>query len=165
MEHMTIGFSKPKKFKPFAWLIMKAYGIPYSHVYVSFYSEKFNRSIIYQASHTMVNCIGLMEFIKENEIVKEFNVSIEDSQRTQAIQFAIDNLGKSYSIRGVIGLGIVRVFELLNKKIENPFKDGEQMWFCCEFATKVLQQFSGTQIDTDSESISPKELYNILIKE
>lgn len=59
MEQITIGFSKSKKFLPIgSWLIRAYMGTPYSHVYLKFYSQSLNRTLIYEAVGGGVRFIG-----------------------------------------------------------------------------------------------------------
>lgn len=161
--NITLGFSRPKKWKLFAQIIMFTYGIPYDHVYIRYRSDKFDRDLIYQASSIMVNFMGEILFEEENVIVKEFKFQISDDERTEMIRYAIDNAGKPYGILSAIGLGIVRLAEIFGKKIKNPFGDGNKTYICCELGSYVLEQYAHINIPFDLDTISPKDLYEFLI--
>lgn len=163
MNKVRIGFSKPKKWKPFAWLIMKAYGIPYDHVYVRVHSDKYNRDLIYQASKMMVNFMGLDVFLADNEVVKEFEVDMSPEAITAMMQFAIDNAGKPYGTVEAVGLGIVRVAELLGFTIKNPLGDGGTTYVCSELAGFILKEFAGAQLSPDQDNWTPGYVYNFLV--
>lgn len=168
MEEIKIGFSKPKKWKPFAWLIMIGYGIPYDHVYVKFHSDKYDRDLIYQASKTLVNFMGTEIFKEENFIIDEFSISISDEQKIKMMKFAIDNSGKPYGIKQAFGMAIVRIAEMFGKYIKNPFKDEGKTYVCSELAAYILEEFAGKSIPKDIDDITPKDLYeylNLLKKE
>lgn len=158
MGRIIVGFSRPKKWKPFAWLIMKAYGIDYDHVYVKFRSEKFDRNIIYQASSTMVNFMSDEIFEEENLIVDEFEVEITDENLVGMIQFAMDNAGRPYGVKEALGLGIVRIAELLGKTIKNPFKDGGSTYVCSALGAYILKHYTALNIPVDPEDVSPPML-------
>jgi hypothetical protein len=164
MNKIYIGFSKPKKWKIFAKLIMLGYGIPYDHVYVRFNSDRYDRDLIYQASKSMVNFMGVGVFSEENIIVDEFEVEISDEKLTAMIQFAIDNAGKAYGVKQAFGMAIVRVAEIFGKYIENPFKDGGKTYVCSELGAYVLEHFAGSVIPKDIDDITPKDLYEYLMK-
>lgn len=162
METIFVGFSKPKTWKPFAWLIMKGFGTSYDHVYIRFRSEKYDRDLIYQASKMMVNFMSKEVLMQDNIIVDEFPVEITTENKTKMIQFAIDNCGKPYGIKEAIGLGIVRIFELLGKKIKNPFGDGGATYVCSELAGYMLKQYAGALIPKDVDDIAPPDVFNYL---
>lgn len=161
---IVIGFSKPKTWKPFAWLIMAGYGIPYSHVYIKYRSDKYDRDLVYQASGTMVNFMGTAVFADHAQVVKEFDLEISDESRTKMIQFAIDNAGKPYGIWDAIGLAWVRLNELFDKKISNPFADDGKTYVCCELVAAILKECIGINVEEDLNKVTPKELYDLLTK-
>lgn len=165
MNKITIGFSRPKKWKPFAAAIMAVYGIPYDHVYVKFWSEKFQRSLVYQASSVMVNFMGYEYFESQNIIVKEFEFDMSDEDMLEMIQYAIDSAGKPYGTMSALGLAVVRIAEVFGKKIKNPFGDGDKTYICCELASYVLEKYVHRQIPFDLDLVSPKDLYVFLSDE
>lgn len=162
MTQIIIGFSKPKKLKVFAWAIMKGYRTPYSHVYIKFWSEKFQRNLIYQASHTMVNFMGNSIWNEENQVVREFNLDITEDNRTKMIQFAMDSVGKAYGIKNACGLAWVRICEIFGKKVKNPFSDGGKTYVCCELVAHVIKEYASVDLHDDLDDINPKEIYEIL---
>ena len=164
MAKIYIGLSKPKKWKAFAQLIMLGYGIPYSHVYIKFRSTKYDRDMIYQASHSMVNFIGSTMFFEENIAIEEFEVELSDEKFNEMICFAIDNAGKPYGVKQALGMAIVRIAEVFGKYIENPFRDGGNTYVCSELGAYVLENFAGGVIPKDIDDITPKDLYDYLTK-
>jgi hypothetical protein len=163
-DKIIFGFSKPKKFKPFALLIMLGYGIPYSHVYIKFHSDKYNRDLIYQASHSMVNFMGTEIFYRDNIVIEEFEIEISDNKKSEMITFAIDNVGKAYGVKQAFGMAIVRISELIGIKISNPFSDGNQTYVCSELGAYILEHFSGRDIPEKLDDVTPKDLYSYFIK-
>lgn len=164
MVKVVIGFSRPKcmKFKFFAWLIMKSYGTPYSHSYIRIHSEKFNRDLIYQASQTLVNFMGMEVFNEEAHIVEEFEFNISDQQYIEMMQFAIDSAGIPYGLKECFGMAYVRIMEILGKKAKNPFRDGQHTYVCSELVAYILKSYLGGSIPTDYEDMSPLDLYKVI---
>lgn len=163
MDSITVGFSKPKTWKPFSALIMLGFNIPYDHVYIKFHSNTFNRYLVYQASGLMVNFMG-KEFTDNNVIVDEFEIPITAENKIAMIQFAIDNAGKPYGIKEAFGMAIVRLVELLfKKKIKNPFGDGGKTYVCSELAGYIMDQYAGAKIPADLDYMTPLDIYNYLI--
>lgn len=164
MEGVIVGFSKPKKWKPFAWLIMQAYDIPYNHVYVRFYSEFYERNLIYQASGTKVNFMGEDLFLQDNDVIAEFELSITNEQKKAMIQFAIDSCGQAYGIKAVVGLAWVRICEWFGKVVKNPFRDGKTTYVCSELGAYILENYAHLKLPKNYEDITPKDLYECLLK-
>src|ERR1051325_226822 len=163
MKSISVGFSRPNRWKPFAWLIMKAYNIPYDHVYIRVHSDKHDRDLIYQASGIAVNFMGPAIFDSNNVIVKEFKIDIADDKYQALMQFAIDNAGKPYGIKEVVGLAWVRVMQLCGKTVKNPFKDGGATYVCCELVGHILEQFAGVDIPGSMYDWNPKDVYDFLV--
>ena len=162
MEKIIIGFSRPKKWKPFAWLIMKGFGTPYDHVYVKFHSESLDRDIIYQASKMMINFMGTVLFNLENIVVAEFEIEISPESKKALMQFAVDNAGKPYSIKEAFGLGLVRICELFGKKIKNPYKEGNSEYVCSILVDYILEKYADIGVKNDFENADPKDVYDLL---
>lgn len=160
MKIIIIGFSRPKKFKLFAWLIMKAYGIDYDHAYIKFYSESLDRDIIYQASKFMINFMGTKVFNDENIVTEEFKIPISKENYMALMQFAIDNAGKPYSIKEAFGLGIVRLYKLFGKNIDNPFREGPSV--CSTLADFIIENFADVDMPGNYQDTSPKDLCDYL---
>ncbi len=161
MEQIKIGFSKSsKKFAPFSWLIMITEKVPYSHVYVKFWSNSLNRWIIYQSSHSAVNFMGETLFNSEEIIFQEFNFEVSRSLRDQMMNFCMDNAGKPYGTLSVIGLAWVQIVSYFGKTIHNPFKDAGQTFVCSQLVAALLMN-SGIKID-NLDDMTPNDLYEIV---
>jgi hypothetical protein len=162
MQTVTVGFSKPNKWKPFAALIMWGYNIPYDHVYIKFHSSFYDRNVIYQASGTMVNFMSPTVFDSANEIVKEFTLEITDQNMIKMVQFAMDNAGKPYGIKQCFGLAIVRIAEIFGKSIPNPFKADGSTYVCVQLVEDIVNEFTSVKIEQPSNTITPKSMYDDL---
>ena len=164
METITVGFSRPKKWKPFAWLIMTAYRIDYDHVYIKFHSDSLQRDVIYQASKSMINFMGTSVFESDNIVVREFQVKISAESKVKLMQFAIDNAGKPYSLKEVVGLAWVKICSWFGKKVTNPFKEGTDEYVCSVLADYILENFTDKNPPGDFENSDPRYLYEFLDK-
>jgi len=155
---IKIGFSKPKSlFKPFAWLIRLIEWTPYSHVYVRSFSSLAGCDLIYQASGTQLNFMGLKHFEDNAVIIREFDFDIEDDNYRKYLGWAIRESGAPYGLLSAIGIGIQKILGL-NK---NPLSDRDATWFCSELAAKVLSDFVeivGSPLDF--ETAGPKDIFN-----
>lgn len=162
MNKVTIGFSRPKKWKPFAWLIMIAYGIDYDHVYVKIRSDKYGRDLIYQASSVMVNFMGTDVWGANNDVVAEFEIEMSDENYVKMMQFAIDNAGKPYGIKQIVGLAWVRVCQLAGRKVSNPFADDGATFVCSEIGACVLQDFDGVNLGESVDDATPPFVFDLM---
>lgn len=163
MKTIKVGFSRPKKFKIFAFLIMKILKINYDHVYIRLHSDTYERDLIYQASKTMVNFMGSDIFDDENIVVKESVINMEDQDYKAMMQFAIDNAGKPYGVMSAVGLGIVKLIkQVFNKDINNPFGDGTTTWICDELVAYILKNFDSMNFNKNTDNLNPQDLYEQL---
>lgn len=162
MRKVIIGFSTPKSWMPYSWLIQTAYGTPFSHVYVRFRSDKFDRDLIYQASKSIVNFMGMDVFLGHNQIVEEYEVDISEEKFNEMIAFAIDTAGKPYGVLQAVGMGLVRIAEIFGKTIKNPFKDGGATYVCSEMGAYVLANFDSITLPKDADDMTPKDVRDCL---
>lgn len=142
---MIIGFSKPKKFKLFSYLVRKVLKIPYSHVYIAF--DVKNHDILIHANFKGVNALCYESFLKENDIVDAFNVK-EVFKESEVWSYAVSQLGKPYSVWNILAiwLGI-------------PLKDGEKRFICSELVLRALNLQHKVP-----DNATPKDVYEYLSK-
>lgn len=163
MDNIIVGFSRPKAFfEPFSWFIRFFYWSPFSHSYVRIQLEGLNEQIIFQASGLVVNFVGETVFDSKENICREFTFPIKDKKAL--LQFAINQLGKPYSVTGVLGMMLVRFGQLIGIKIGNPFKYDQSSDFCSELVSYVLETYEGIAIDQPVANLAPADLLEILAK-
>lgn len=158
MTDFVIGFSTPKKFRLFSWLTKVALNTPYSHAYVAFFSESYDRKLIYQASGLAVNFIGESMFAGLENVVGEFTLPVSDSLKTEIIQKAIDTVGEPYGIMHILGLAIYLVCKKFGKTIKVPFQNNSTL-VCSQLAAKVIKEISPAYPQLDPETATPKDVY------
>lgn len=162
MRKLYIGFSKAKSnWAVLSKLIRWAQGTPFSHVYVRFDSESLHRTFIYQASGSKVNFENIALFNSHSIVVKEFELDVSEETYTRVLQFAIDNVGKPYSVKQLIGMAWGCLKQKLGFSVENPFKDRTDAFVCSEIGADVLE-IAGKQVPEDKDSLGPKEVYKLL---
>lgn len=159
MDNIIVGFSKPKKWKPFAWLIMIGYGIPYDHVYIKLYLDDFENFIVFQASQLTVNLMGSY-FFENNNIIDEFELPISKNNKKDLLNFCYNTIGKPYSIKEAIGLALIRIFQLFDIKFNNPFNG----YVCSTLVGYILKGYLNKDISDNINNLSPLDIYNYLIK-
>ena len=148
MRKITIGFSTSRsKFAIGAIIIRIFEGTKFSHTYMEFRSDSLFRSMIYQASHGLVNFMNEQVFDKDNVIIESFEVQVTDDQYNQILAFCIDCAGVKYGKLELIGIGIARIKAKLGFAETNPFSDGPRTFVCSELMGYVLN-ILGCQLDT-----------------
>lgn len=168
MKTIVIGFSKPKDFKLYAYLIMKIDGGLFDHAYLKFHSDSLNRDIVYQAVGKGVQFVGKILFETKNISVEEYEIQVSDDKYTEMMQFCIDNAGMPYGFVQVLSLGIKKLLSKLNIKINNnpnqviSSEIGLKTEFCSEIVTRCLNKVDPKDFDLNAESITPKDLNSIL---
>jgi hypothetical protein len=164
MRTVIIGFSRPKRFwAPFSWAIRAVDGFtPYSHTYIRVRAEKYDRDLIYQASHTLVNFMGKPAFDDEALVIREFPIQISDETMTKVMQFAIDNAGQPYDLKSVFGIALIKIARLFGRRLTvNPLGDGHG-FFCSELVGAILVELIGTRLYLTLSTMTPRDIYEAL---
>lgn len=165
MKKITVGFSKPKsKFVPFAAAIKKVISSDFSHTYIKFKADSFNRVLIYQASGTAVNFMAEERFLDHNTVVAEFDLEVSEEVFNKTLQFAIDQVGTPYGMSQIFGILYVKALGLFGLKARNPFPNGSGNYVCSELVAQILKEIIGLQVEQDLDLIDPKEVFELLQK-
>lgn len=157
MKKIIIGFShSTKKFALFSKAIQLWDGVPYSHVYFQFESQKYNVEMIYQASSTMLNYMAKPVFLKNNEVIKEFEIQITEQQYDKLMKDCMESAGLEYGVKQVFGIVIADILHLSN----NPFSDNEK-YICSEWVAEQLEKL-GYKFDKELDLVKPSDIYCVL---
>lgn len=169
MRELIIGFSTNKSpYNLISGAIRLAQRTNYSHVYIRTESDWWQRSLIYQASGISVNMMTLNVFEKDNKIIKEFRIQVDDEVYKEVVRYAMDQCGIGYGWTQLFGLGFVLFVEALTgKRISNPSKGG---FICSELVARLLRQLEDTlnvedfliQNNLTYDTISPKDIDTLL---
>jgi hypothetical protein len=164
MNSIIVGFSRPQAwFEPFSWLIRLVTGSQFSHAYIRFYDQEYDRWVIYQASGLKVNFIGQAMFDNAEFIYQEFNVPVSDATKKIAIQGAIDKCGSPYGVGQIIGYGAVLFMRIFSKKIKNPLYSGSS-YVCSELVADILMEIDAQDASNiDPSTMTPKDVYDFMI--
>lgn len=125
MKKLTIVFTKSKKYFPIgSWLIRAWTFKPYSHVAIKFESKIFKQPTYYQASEGLVNYMSEYNFLKKHEIVKTYEIEIDELLYIDIREQCHNEAGANYGFMQNIGIVIADVFKWFGVKIKNPWKKG-----------------------------------------
>lgn len=159
MNNLIVGFSKAKSRTAFVSHLIRLFQkTPFSHTYLTFYSQKYDRWLVYQASKTAVNFMEYNHFLENNIIVDEFNIPITEEQHKSAITYAIDTVGRPYSLKALIGFA----FELFGYKPKWLLDNGEKAFICSELVVRTLEVSDIITYFENPDYVTPKELYEYL---
>lgn len=165
MKPIFVGFSRPKKFMPLAWLIMKIEDTEYSHVYLKFYSASMERWLIYEAGGLMVRFKGSTLFQMDNLCVDEFKIELDDAHYNKTIAWCVDNCGRPYGIFQLFGMLYSYIIKhIFNEDVKNPLRDGRKSQVCSEMIGYLLKDNGIINIEEDLDLAGPKKIYNIVEK-
>lgn len=138
---MIIATSKPNKFKIGAWLITVYQKTAYSHVLI------IDKDLVFQASHGMVNCMYIDNFLADNTIIDKFEVP--DS--AVDMEFVKKKLGIGYSYKEIFALAVKFVTGI---KLFSNHSDPK--FICSEFVGDALR------IGWCNDYTTPKEIATYL---
>lgn len=119
---MIIATSSPNRWKIGAELIKVYQGTKFSHVLI------IDGDLVYQASHGLVNCMHIDNFLKNNKIINFYE--IDDS--LVDMTFVKSQLGKEY---GYTQLFLIPILKLIKARFKGNKND---KFICSEYVGKAL---------------------------
>lgn len=150
MKTLRVGFSTHSG--AFSWLIRTATSSEVSHTYLRIPVPEHSTDMIFQASGLTVNYCAKDVFEFKNNICEEYDIDVSDEQFKAAERFRITEAGKAYSMNQVYGfIAVLAARQVLDKKISNPFSDGDHSYVCVEVVAVCI----GLE---DAESMTPEDL-------
>lgn len=155
MKTLTIGFSRSKKKLAIgSWLIRWYLGEKYSHTYLRFRSDKFDRNLIYEAVGSGVRFIGQKMWQTHAEEMKSYEIEVSEIGYIKIMQLCIDNAGADYGVSQNLGIIIADILNLAR----NPFPSNTN---CSEELAKILDE-EGYKFDKEFNLVTPKDIDNSL---
>lgn len=156
---INIAFSYPKSFKIGAKFISFILNKPYSHVLVYWNSKNLDRTLVYQASHGQVHFIEMTNFLKDNNIVKDFKLEITDENFNKLIQKCVDLAGQPYAYFELITIGIHYILSKIGIKLF--FKDIKG-YVCSGIAGVIIEQIFQTKLTKPTNMLNPADIDDFL---
>lgn len=157
MFEFTIGFSRPKKFNVFGFLIMKIENTNFNHVYIEKYSEYLDETMVYEATIHGVWFKRKELLLDRAEIVDQYKFKLNEDQNKYLLKEIYRNVGKEYGFLQALG----NLFLRLGYKI-NPFKDEDKKLICLEAVGNIMKSLNIVDNSIDFENLGLPELYNII---
>lgn len=153
MPTITVGFSRNKKI--FSRLIRWAAGSGVSHCYITINHRSKPWKLVSHAQGMNVHYASYENFIKKNEIVEEYEVSISVETAALAEEMRWTKSGTPYGWMMIAGYLWVLFGRVFKKSWKNPYSDGEQTHVCVEWVAEQL----GIK---ESENMTPEDLRRIV---
>jgi hypothetical protein len=167
---MSIGFSRPKDWKPVAEAIMGFEDTDFSHVFVTWKCTNIDRRKVYEAVGSGSRKISNTRFKEANYVVDIFQFEISCDDLFKIDQMTHDQAGTPYGYKHLLGLMIMRVQNYFHrllktgKRTGNPFKDGNYSQICVEAGAYVVELAEGIDMPGDIEDYGLKEFYDFVSK-
>jgi len=170
MNTLSILKTKPKSFKPLAWLIMKIEGTDFSHVAISYKDDSMGVRYVAEARASGIRILSNTQFKEDNYITSGSHYECSDERLIEVHKYIYNQLAKNYGKKHLLGLGIMRLKLLIckiikcDKKPGNPFKDGSHSQICCELGLNVIKLVKDVVLPVDIEDCGLKEFNRIDLK-
>jgi hypothetical protein len=165
---VSIGFSKPKVWKPLSSVIMLAEGTNFSHTFVSWKCTFIDRRKVYEAVGGGSRKISNTRFKEKAEVVDIFQFEVDLETLRKIDQFTHDEAGTPYGYKHLIGIVIMRACNAISriikreKKCGNPFKDGKYSQICVEAGARVIELSKKIDMPGNIEDYGLKEFYDFV---
>lgn len=159
MKKITVVLTKRKNnFNLLSWIIRFIEHTEFSHIGFVI-TNSTGRKFIYEASGFTVKFNNYNLFNDVNLYIKQYELELSSEQQQKFIDICLDNLGRPYSIKGLIGLLFVRLFKLKS----NPFKDQADSFVCSELAAFIIKEFYPEALyNYDLDTVGLKEIDRII---
>ena len=165
MTILYVGFSCPKKWNVFSWLIEKVDHRNFSHTYVMWHSDSLNRDLLYEATTRCVRFQNGPGFTEKNETVARFAIPATDAQMADVMRLCIDFAGYEYGFKQCLGIAWVHFRQLFGGRVTNPFSDDTGTMVCSEVVYRVLTIVAPDIVEhLDPDTVTPGDLYQRIVE-
>lgn len=159
---LSIGESRPKKWKLFAWLIQLVEGVDHSHIFVSWKDKELGVRKVAEARGAGGRMISNHRFKDQNHVVMIYQYQIQPDKLEELEKWLWEVLGP-YGHKHIFGLLLMRVVSGLGfkKQAKNPFKDGTYSQICCELGARAIEKATGFDLPGDVEDYGLQEFQKL----
>lgn len=154
MQKIKIGFSRPRKSKIMSQLIKFWSNSKYSHVFSQF-ATQVNIECVYHAGNGMVHFKNLENFLKVNEIVKEYVIELTEEQHNKYLSLCINLAGEKYGYSELFKILVYDIFHTLglSKKSHNG-----KGYICSELVGRLCVDILGMSFKKPTYLLTPKDI-------
>lgn len=151
---LQIGCSVPIDFKIGAWLISWWIKKPYDHAFLVFDYED-SKPAVFQASHGMVHFQSLPNFLRDNEIIVQYELDLSYKDHTEFFDECMNLSGEPYSIRQLVVTFLHDLAQKFNVKLNSEDCPG---YVCSELVGKLLIDRLGIKFNKPTYLLSPADV-------
>lgn len=134
MNMLSVGESRPKKWKPLAWVIQLIEKTDHSHSFTSWRDHDLDIRKVAEARGGGCRILTNITFKHGAQVMTIYQYKISDKSLREAEKFIWDQLAKPYGCKHILGLLLMRAG--LTKG--NPFKDQNYSQICVELSIKMV---------------------------
>ena len=157
---LSVGESRPKKFKIGAEILMAVEGTDHSHSFISWRDESLGIRKVAEARGGGGRIVINEQFRQENHIVRVFQYEICPISLRELEIWIWGHL-RPYGYKYNLGIGIMRLKSLFRCKSVNPFKDGDFSMVCVELTARAIALSMGIQLPYSIEDFGLKEMHEL----
>lgn len=159
MKNIIVGFSRPRKWKPFAELIMWWDKSNISHTYSKFDSVAWGVGFIYQNSGHKTNFEGSELFYKNNIPIEEYAILVPDEVEHKIGRLCVSREGIKYAISQIIGIALANIiyYGSFGKIKTKNFLAKENETDCLEEIAIILKEGLGLESNLDLDLSTVKQ--------
>ena len=163
MISIIIGFSKSKKPSTVGNIISWLERTEYTHVYL-LANHLVPARVVFHADTYNVHIVSEKNFLINNTTIKQFEVSLNESELSNFMTMALDMVGKPYSYKQIATIGFNRIMKLWNLKFRLREISGTDAIICSELIERFLKEIKGITMRESPDSVTPKDIYNICLE-
>jgi hypothetical protein len=157
---LSIGESKPKKWKPIAEIIKAVEGTDHTHSFISWHDEALDFRKVSEARGGGGRIVINHQFREENHVVRVFQYEITKEKLIELERWIWEHM-RPYGYKHMLGLAWMRLEMQWNPKAKNHFKDGEFSMVCVELSARAIQLATGIALPGDVEDYGLLEMHDI----
>lgn len=161
------GVSLPRRcfraIKDIPWTLQSwLWGIRFSHAYIGFILDGI--PLVYHSTAAGVAVVRRDVFLRGREVYAELSVPVGDERHHAFAHEAFGNVGKPYSNKQLLGIGLARFGTVITgglwkpKSIPRWFKTGNSATVCSETMGRVLVTYCNGKFNSrDADLWSPAD--------
>jgi hypothetical protein len=156
---LIVGFSSPKSWKVGAEAIKFWIKKPYSHVFVAWKSDKISRVLVYHAAHGSVHFLSMERMLQENNLIKAYQIEVDNEQHVKLMQRCIDLAGEAYGYKELAKIFIKDVCDLFG--FQCKIINNSRGYICSELLAELLLEL-GAKFDRPAFLVRPDHIEEAL---
>ena len=161
MKLITFVFTRSKKVFPIvSWIICLLTRRKYSHVALEINIDNLSKPMYFQSNESKVNYEYSDYFLKENEIIKKYELYVKEDLYNDLAKQRLMSVGENYGHLQNLGILFVDLLKFIKVDINNPWKKGKN---CSELIYTCILKNIEPKLNYNANTIKPNEIEDILV--